>query len=104
MEGWDSFTKGVHESSFLYNLIVFSIISVAIYNVAGVSITKHINALARAIAANTKTVLVWVFGIIVTVTLGKDYPNYQWESLNWIVILLQLFGFILLILGNLVYN
>ena len=104
MEGWSAFKKGVAENLFLKDLIIFSIICVALYNVAGVSITKYINALARVIAANTKTVLVWIIGIIVTLTLGQDSPNYRWESLNFIVIILQLLGFILLVLGNLIYN
>ena len=42
-----------------------------IYNVAGVTITKYINSLARAIADVTKTIIVWVFSILVTVQYGK---------------------------------
>ena len=60
--------------------------------------------MARAIGANTKIILVWIVGIMVTVTLGKEHPNYRWESLNAIVILLQLVGFAFLVVGNLVYN
>lgn len=75
-----------------------------IYNVAGVTITKYINSLARAIADVTKTILVWVFSILVTVQFGKEYPNYKWEVLEPVIIILQIVGFVFLVMGNLVYN
>lgn len=78
MEGWTAFQTSVGENSFLYFLIVFSIFSVLVYNVTGVSITKYINALARAIAQVTKIVLVWLVGIIITITMGHNHPNYRW--------------------------
>ena len=46
----------------------------------------------------------WLAGVVVTVTLGREHPNYRWESLNAIVIVLQLVGFVLLVVGNLIYN
>lgn len=48
------------------------------YNAAGVTITKYINALARAIADVTKTIVVWVVSAIITAILSSDYPNYKW--------------------------
>jgi hypothetical protein len=50
------------------------------YNIAGNSITKYINAISRAIVNISGTVIVWIFGIILTLTLGKNYPNYKWEQ------------------------
>ena len=49
------------------------------YNIAGNSITKYISAVSRAIVNISGTFMVWIFGIILTLTLGKKYPNYQWE-------------------------
>ena len=48
------------------------------FNVAGVTITKYINALARAIADVSKTILVWIMGLVVTLWLSPTYPNLKW--------------------------
>ena len=85
-------------------LIIISIIVTAFFNVSGVSITKHINALARAIADVSKTVVVWILGMIITLSLGGTYPNLKWEKTEAMVIIFQLIGFCFLVLGNLVYN
>jgi hypothetical protein len=46
--------------------------------VTGVTVTKYINALARSLGDVTRTILVWIIGIIITVTLGANRPNYRW--------------------------
>ena len=46
------------------------IFNVTLYNPLGVTITKHINALARAISDVSQTVLVWGIGLTVTLTIG----------------------------------
>lgn len=80
------------------------IFSIATFNIAGVTVTKYINALARSIGDVTRTILVWGIGIIITVSAGATYPNYRWELLNGGAIALELLGFVVLVLGNLVYN
>lgn len=97
---WHHFTTNY----WLLFLVLSSLVSTMLFNVAGVTITKHINALARAIADVSKTILVWIGSIVVTVEWGSTYPNYSWELLDPTLILLQLVGFIFLILGNVVYN
>jgi hypothetical protein len=54
------------------------VLSIATFNITGVTVTKYINALARSICDVTRTILVWIVGIIVTVTAGSVYPNYRW--------------------------
>ena len=54
------------------------IVSIASFNIIGVSITKYINALARSVADVVRTIIVWIVGIIVTVSAGANYPNYSW--------------------------
>lgn len=76
----------------------------ATFNVTGVTVTKYINALARSIADATRTIAVWIIGIIITVTAGTDKPNYRWEMTSAGAILMQLAGFVVLIFGNLIYN
>ena len=66
------------ESPFLIVLTIISIVVTAFFNVSGVTITKYINALARVIADVSKTIVVWIIGIVVTLTLGKTYPNLKW--------------------------
>lgn len=85
-------------------LAIISIFGILIFNVSGVTVTKYINALARAIANMTKSILVWIIGIIITLTLGRTHPNLQWEKLQTSIILLQIVGFTLMALGNFIYT
>jgi hypothetical protein len=84
--------------------VILGVFSIATFNVTGVTVTKYINALARSICDVTRTVLVWIIGIIITVSAGSNMPNYRWELIDGLAITFQLFGFLILIFGNLVYN
>jgi hypothetical protein len=53
----------------------------------------------RSVVDVTRTVIVWAVGLIVTFTSANN-----WENTLWYAILVELIGFILLVLGNLVYN
>jgi hypothetical protein len=75
-----------------------------VFNITGLSITRYINALARAVCDVSRTVIIWIVGIIVTVTAGQTKLNYKWENIAGGAIGIQLFGFLLIIFGNLVYN
>lgn len=88
----------------LIAFIIIGIFSIALFNLCGVSVTKYINALARSLADVTRTVLIWLIGIIVTVTAGRYYPNYDWELTSAGAIIVQFVGFIVLVFGNLIYN
>ncbi len=68
------------------------------------TVTKYINALARSIGDVTRTVLVWIIGIIITVTAGSTRPNFKWELVEVGAILVELLGFLVLVSGNLIYN
>lgn len=97
------FTQALDNGVLLF-FILISIVSMATFNVTGVTVTKYINALARSIADATRTVAVWIIGIIITVTAGSNKPNYRWEMTAVGAILMQLSGFVVLIVGNLIYN
>jgi hypothetical protein len=84
--------------------IVLSILASSLFNASGVAITKYINALARSISDITRTSLVWILGIIITITAGKANENYRWEIIQIVPIFIQLIGFSVLIFGNLTYN
>lgn len=83
---------------------ILGIFSIATFNVTGVTVTKYINSLARSICDVTRTAIVWIIGILVTITAGVNKPNYKWELIDGGAIGFQLAGFIILILGNLIYN
>jgi drug/metabolite transporter (DMT)-like permease len=72
-------------------LIAFSIGS---FNAFGVSVTKNASAAQRSTIDTSRTVLIWIF------FLAFKIPGVKQETFSW----LQLFGFILLVLGTLVYN
>lgn len=84
--------------------VILGVFSIATFNITGVTVTKYINAVARSIGDVTRTVLVWIVGIIVTVTAGVTRPNFQWELVKTGAILVQLLGFLVLVSGNLIYN
>jgi hypothetical protein len=75
-----------------------------VFNVAGVAITKYMNALARSICDISRTSLVWIIGIFITIIAGPRNPNYRWELIGLAPIMIQLLGFAILIIGNLTYN
>lgn len=60
----------------MLSMVILTVFSIAFFNLIGLMITKHINALARAILNLTKTALIWIIGIVVTVTVGKQNSDY----------------------------
>jgi len=87
-------------------LVLLGVFTIAIFNIAGVNVTKHISSVHRSIADVTRTVLVWVISIVITIKMGRDKGNskYEWENLRAAAIVLETVGFLILIFGNLVYN
>lgn len=57
--------------------ILCLIISIAISVPIAVTISKKINPISRSLADVCRTLIIWLFGIIITVTIGdrtnKDY-------------------------------
>jgi hypothetical protein len=92
------------DNGLLLFFCILGVFSIATFNVTGVTVTKYINALARSICDVTRTVIVWIVGIIITVSAGINKPNYKWELIDGLAITIQLGGFLVLILGNLIYN
>ena len=96
MFSWDSYAywerpeqyfSEAFSSGILLVFCIMGIFSIAAFNITGVTITKYINALARSVADVARTIIVWIIGIIVTVTAGVNYPNYAWELVNTYAIL-----------------
>lgn len=75
------------------------IFTIALFNIAGVSVTKYISSVARSIVDVTRTIIVWGVGLIISFTTDN-----KWENTDYRAILLQLLGFVILVTSNLVYN
>jgi len=76
----------------LFALVVAATFSIAFYNFFGVSVTKHASSAQRAVVDNLRTIVIWIFFLIVPSTIKEQF------------IWLQLIGFIGLVLGTLIYN
>ncbi|CAK9296164.1 unnamed protein product [Gordionus sp. m RMFG-2023] len=66
-----------------------NILSIAIFNFAGVSITKNMNATTRMVLDSFRSLLIWV------VSLGISWQKFHY---------LQLIGFLVLIIGMIIYE
>ena len=104
MERPETYFSEAFSSGSLGFFCILGVFSIATFNITGVTVTKYINALARSIGDVTRTILVWGIGLIVTATAGVFYPNYEWELTNGGAIAIELIGFVIVVLGNLVYN
>ena len=68
------------------------------YNMTGMMITQYKNAIHRNIFEALKTMGVWLFSLILYKTPFRITNHFKWESF------LQLIGFLLIIVGSLMYN
>jgi hypothetical protein len=59
-------------------VIPIGVITVASFNVVGLTITKYIDGTTRSMMKLVRTVFTWVIGIAVTSTIGKNNKTYQW--------------------------
>lgn len=82
MENTPSYFHEAGANGALAFFCILGVFSIATFNITGVTVTKYINALARSIGDVTRTILVWGVGLIVTVSAGAKYPNYEWELLG----------------------
>ena len=73
---------------------IFYIVSIALYNIVGINLTKLVSSTARAVVDTVRTVFIWLFFLIWGPVPGTKETFYP----------LQLFGFVLLVFGTLVYN
>ena len=73
---------------------IFYIISIALYNIVGINLTKLVSSTARAVVDTVRTVFIWAFFLFFTPVEGTH------EEFYW----LQFIGFIFLVIGTLIYN
>lgn len=66
-----------------------TILSIAFFNYAGISVTKEISATSRMVLDSVRTVVIWIFSLAI-----------GWQVFQ----ALQLGGFVVLVLGMCLYN
>lgn len=80
-------------------MVTASILTIEVYNLNGIKITKLIDSLTRALLTGMKTISVWVIGIFLTV-LG----SFDVESTSAVVNFIKIIGFVCIVVGTLIYN
>lgn len=68
-----------------------TVLSIAFFNFAGVSVTKELSATTRTVLDSVRTFIIWIASILIPGLQGK----FSW---------MQLGGFVVLLLGMFVYN
>lgn len=66
-----------------------TIVSIAFFNYAGISVTKEISATTRMVLDSVRTMVIWM------VSLGIGWQDFKY---------LQLLGFVVLLFGMCLYN
>jgi len=74
--------------------VILYVCSIALFNFVGISVAKYASSHARAVVDTVRTIVVWGFFLMPFINVCHR------ESFNWI----QLLGFILLVLGTVIYN
>jgi hypothetical protein len=97
------FLTELFDHIWLLIMIVLGLSSLAVYNFNGLKITKMFDALTRSLLNITKTSVIWVVGIIITLAANGD-ADFKIESLNIGVNLVKAVGFGVIITGTLIYN
>jgi len=94
IEDTDFAFRQMDDNTSLLVVYIFYIVSIALYNIVGINLTKLVSSTARAVVDTVRTVFIWLFFLCFEPVPNVGETFYP----------LQLFGFILLVFGTLVYN
>lgn len=94
IEDTDFAFKQMGDNLSLLFVYIFYIISIAMYNIVGINLTKLVSSTARAVVDTVRTVFIWAFFLAFEPVKGTKETFYP----------LQLVGFLFLVFGTLVYN
>ncbi|KAJ2079479.1 hypothetical protein H4R24_003747 [Coemansia sp. RSA 988] len=81
--------RQIFQNPSIWQISIFIMISIAMFNYFGLSVTRHLSATSRATIDTCRTLFIWMFSL----ALG-------WESFNW----MQVAGFVILVYGTFIYN
>merc|ERR1719510_1650411 len=85
---YDGLYQLAHNSE-LAGAFSLTVISIAFFNFAGISVTKEMSATTRMVLDSVRTLVIWGVSLVV-----------QWQKFHW----LQLVGFLILVIGMCIYN
>lgn len=75
----DAYFYEITHNGVLLFLVFLGIFTIAVFNIAGVSVTKYISSVARSVVDVTRTVLIWAVGLIVSFSVsGSNWENTRW--------------------------
>ena len=86
--------RQIFASGKLLCFVILYISSIACFNFAGLSVTKHVSSTARTIVDTLRTIVIWSFFMMPFVPEGTQ-ETFDWK---------QLVGFVILVFGSLIYN
>jgi len=86
--------KQMMDNKALLIVYIFYIVSIALYNIVGINLTKLVSSTARAVVDTVRTVFIWLFFLLFAPVEGTHETFY----------VLQLVGFIFVVCGTLIYN
>jgi len=96
---FDSFYQMSSQNIFLFENLIL-LFSIAFFNFFGLSLTRYLSTVHRTLIDACRTVTVWLFQVILRYVFNLTDAG---ESVGWFSIL-QLIGFIFLVLGTIIYN
>ena len=82
------------DNKVLLTIYIGYVISIALYNIVGINLTKLVSSTARAVVDTVRTVFIWLFFLFFTPVKGTEEQFH----------ILQFIGFMFLLFGTLVYN
>lgn len=94
---WDSLLMIYHKPTLLA-FFLFSFIFSAAYNICSMCVITYTSSLTEAIVDTVSTLFVWII-MLVSYQIGLPYGE-PWCKFSFV----ELAGFILLVIGNLIYN
>mmetsp|Transcript_83655 Transcript_83655/g.174978 ORF Transcript_83655/g.174978 Transcript_83655/m.174978 type:complete len:414 (-) Transcript_83655:322-1563(-) len=80
-------------------LIPTYMISIAFYNLVGITVGKRMSAVVRCLVDSCRTVVVWAVNLIIFYGFSETYGS-PWKPHSWLTAV----GFLVLIFGTLMYN
>ena len=86
--------KQMWDNKNLLIVYIFYVVSIALYNIVGINLTKLVSSTARAVVDTVRTVFIWLFFLFFSPVDGTKEDFY----------VIQFVGFCFLVFGTLIYN
>jgi len=90
----------IGNNSILLFAVVLYCITIAFYNFFGQSVTKSLTAVHRTLVDGTSVICIWCVGLCIYYIFESKTYGESWNQYSW----MQVIGFVILLVGNLVYN